>query len=260
MPARSTGRSAGTPRSTVLTSTRRTCPVTYRLCDQRRQADIRVNPRGVQTVGSPGSYNDGKWHHVVATLGTTGMHLYVDGTQVAERADTVQAEYRIAGYWRVGGDIITGWPSAPSSSNFAGAIDEVAVYNSALSSDAVQAHWQRGQGAVPNQPPLAVFTEKATDLSVVFDGTTSTDPTVIADTARAVSATVAPSPTHSKPPPAKPRILQRPRPCSVILQWNSRADRVDFQVGKRSPHTIASPHSPPNAGTFEETDIKFLDI
>ncbi|MFE5790791.1 LamG-like jellyroll fold domain-containing protein [Rhodococcus erythropolis] len=129
-----------------------------------------------RTVSSPASYNDGKWHHVVATLGTTGMHLYVDGTQVGERADTVQAEYRIAGYWRVGGDIITGWPSAPSSSNFAGAIDEVAVYNSALSSDAVQAHWQRGQGAVPNQPPLAVFTEKATDLSVVFDGTTSTDP------------------------------------------------------------------------------------
>ncbi|CAJ0557464.1 unnamed protein product, partial [Mesorhabditis spiculigera] len=92
------------------------------------------------------------------------MRLYVDGEQVAERADTVQAEYRTAGYWRVGGD------------SLGGALDEVAVYNSALSSDAVQAHWQRGQGVVANQPPVAAFTETVTDLAVAFDGSTSADP------------------------------------------------------------------------------------
>jgi hypothetical protein len=26
------------------------------------------------------SYNNGQWHHVVATLGTVGMSLYVNGT------------------------------------------------------------------------------------------------------------------------------------------------------------------------------------
>ncbi|MCZ4567315.1 LamG-like jellyroll fold domain-containing protein [Rhodococcus erythropolis] len=135
-----------------------------------------ANANGFRTVASPRSYNDGKWHHVVGVLGSTGMRLYVDGEQVAERADTVQAEYRTAGYWRVGGDSLGGWPSAPLSSNISGALDEVAVYNSALSSDAVQAHWQRGQGVVANQPPVAAFTETVTDLAVAFDGSTSADP------------------------------------------------------------------------------------
>lgn len=139
------------------------------------QLSFGANANGFRTVTSPTSYNDGKWHHVVGVLGSTGMRLYVDGAQVAERVDTVQAEYRTAGYWRVGGDSLGGWPSAPLSSNFSGALDEVAVYNSALSSDAVQAHWQRGQGVVANQPPVAAFTETVTDLAVAFDGSTSTD-------------------------------------------------------------------------------------
>ena len=49
------------------------------------------------------------------------------------------------------------------------------MYNSALSSDAVQSHWQRGQGVVANQPPVAAFTETATDLAVAFDAGSSTD-------------------------------------------------------------------------------------
>ncbi len=139
------------------------------------QLSFGANANGFRTVTSPTSYNDGKWHHVVGVLGSTGMRLYVDGGQVAERVDTVQAEYRTAGYWRVGGDSLAGWPSAPSSTNFSGALDEVAVYNSALSSDAVQSHWQRGQGVVANQPPVAAFTETATDLAVAFDAGSSSD-------------------------------------------------------------------------------------
>ena len=30
-------------------------------------------------ITSPASYNDGQWHHAVATLGPNGMYLYVDG-------------------------------------------------------------------------------------------------------------------------------------------------------------------------------------
>lgn len=34
---------------------------------------------GYRTVTTTGAYNDGNWHHVVATQGTGGMALYVDG-------------------------------------------------------------------------------------------------------------------------------------------------------------------------------------
>ncbi|MCJ0904455.1 LamG-like jellyroll fold domain-containing protein [Rhodococcus sp. ARC_M6] len=131
---------------------------------------------GNRTVNSPASYNDGKWHHVVATMGSVGLRLYVDGQPVAERTDTKLGEYYTAGYWRVGGGNLGNWPSAPSSQYFVGALDEVAVYSSALSSNAVQEHWRRGQGVVTNKPPVASFTETVKDLSVAFDGSASSDP------------------------------------------------------------------------------------
>ncbi|MGC0366345.1 PKD repeat protein [Rhodococcus sp. 27YEA15] len=140
------------------------------------QLTFGVNVNGVRTVTSPASYNDGQWHHVVSTLDTTGMKLYVDGKQVADRADTIQASYRTSGYWRVGGDNMSGWPSMPSTANFSGVLDEVAVYNMALNSDAVQTHWQRGQGVAVNKPPVAAFTEAVTGLAVAFDASASTDP------------------------------------------------------------------------------------
>ncbi|MET1007017.1 MAG: LamG domain-containing protein, partial [Propionibacteriaceae bacterium] len=41
-----------------------------------------VNPGAIKTVNSTASYNNGQWHHVVGTLGTGGMSLYVDGQLV----------------------------------------------------------------------------------------------------------------------------------------------------------------------------------
>ncbi|NEC92741.1 DUF5979 domain-containing protein, partial [Streptomyces sp. SID12501] len=43
-----------------------------------------------QTVTSPRSYNDGEWHHVVATQGASGMTMYVDGVPVGARCDVTE--------------------------------------------------------------------------------------------------------------------------------------------------------------------------
>ncbi|MER5478464.1 DNRLRE domain-containing protein [Streptomyces sp. NPDC002734] len=95
-----------------------------------------------RTVNSLTRYNDGKWHHVVGTQGSGGMTLYVDGARVAgNTAYTTHQSY--AGYWRVGGDNLSGWPSRPSSDNFVGQIDEVAVYPTVLGADRVAAHHQQ---------------------------------------------------------------------------------------------------------------------
>ena len=131
-----------------------------------------VSSGGQQTVVSPAAYNDGAWHHVVATQGPAGMRLYVDGIERgANAAVTTGASY--TGYWRAGGDRC--W-TGTSSSYFAGTLDEVAVYPRALSASSIAQHFVAGGGVLANQPPTARITRSATFLSVAFDGSTSTDP------------------------------------------------------------------------------------
>ncbi|PCC34446.1 PKD domain-containing protein [Glutamicibacter sp. BW77] len=98
-------------------------------------------PGEARTVNTTGSYNDDQWHHVVASMGTDGMKLYVDGQLQAERTDTTTGE-SFTGYWRVGGDNTSGWPASPSSSYLSGSIDEVAIYENVLSAQQVQAHYR----------------------------------------------------------------------------------------------------------------------
>ena len=57
-------------------------------------------------ITSPNPYNNGQWHHVVATQGASGMVLYVDGAQVASSSNAGNANY--TGYWRAGGDFTGG--------------------------------------------------------------------------------------------------------------------------------------------------------
>lgn len=130
-----------------------------------------------KVVTSPGTYNDGKWHHVAASLGPDGMRLYLDGTKVADRADVVVGEHLSRGFWRVGGDTLNNWPSVPTSAFFAGDIDEAAVYSSVLSDSEVAGHYAAATGApVPNLPPSASFPTPTTDgLKVTVDGSGSAD-------------------------------------------------------------------------------------
>ncbi|MGW4229348.1 DNRLRE domain-containing protein [Streptomyces sp. NPDC004980] len=91
------------------------------------------------TVTTTGTYNDGDWHHVVATQGPSGMVLYVDGAAVGTNPATGNRSYN--GYWRVGGDAMsTAWPNLPAGTYFAGQVDETAVYPSALTAAQVAAH------------------------------------------------------------------------------------------------------------------------
>jgi hypothetical protein len=94
----------------------------------------------VRTLVSRAAYNDGRWHQVVASQGPRGMALYVDGRRVASNAVTSNRRY--IGYWRVGGDNLSRWPVRPTSSFFAGAVDETAVYPRQLGADRVAVHYR----------------------------------------------------------------------------------------------------------------------
>ena len=145
--------------------------------DNTGRFNFGMTPRGNVSIVSPKAYRDGQWHLVVATLGPDGMRLYVDGAQVAARADTISGK-DIFGYWRIGGDAIaTGWSNKPASNFFNGSIDEVAIFPTALTSVQVATQWAIGKGQPPpNTPPVAAFTSTATVLTATFDASGSADP------------------------------------------------------------------------------------
>ena len=105
---------------------------------------ISVNDTTAAVITSPKSYNDGAWHHVVATHDLTGMTLYLDGARVAHNIETrVRLE---AGYWRVGHDLMANWTNRSTRENFAGALDETAIYPTALTPFQVLNHYALGGG------------------------------------------------------------------------------------------------------------------
>jgi sugar lactone lactonase YvrE len=94
-------------------------------------------PGTVKTINTTSTYADGNWHHVVATTSTTsGSNLYVDGVLQATDA-TMTTSQSYTGYWRVAYDNINGWTSQPSSFYFNGSLDDIAVYNTAISASQV---------------------------------------------------------------------------------------------------------------------------
>jgi hypothetical protein len=95
------------------------------------------------TISTTARYNNNAWHHVVGTLGSGGMALYVDGARAASSTNTVAQNYN--GYWRIGGDNLNLWPSRPTSDYFKGTVDDAAVYPSALSAAQVTEHFNRGR-------------------------------------------------------------------------------------------------------------------
>mgnify|MGYP003582407256 CR=1 FL=1 len=106
-----------------------------------------VYPGAVRTINTTASFNDGNWHQVTAILSSTGgMSLYVDGVLRASN-NTFTSAQSYVGYWRVGYDRMdntwTGWPStARTDAYFSGAIDDVMIYNRALTATEVTTLYQ----------------------------------------------------------------------------------------------------------------------
>lgn len=105
-----------------------------------------VYPGSVRTIQSAASYNDGRWHHAVGTLGAGGLTLYVDGLVVAQDA-TVAAAENFAGFMRVGYDSLTSWPGVRTNVGFEGYVDEFAFYTNELTPAQVGEHWNARAGS-----------------------------------------------------------------------------------------------------------------
>ena len=102
-----------------------------------------VYPGTPVTIQSPGTYNDGAWHQVVATLSSAGMFLYVDGALVASDP-TVTTAQNYSGWWRLGYDNLNGWPGTPSSFYFSGEMRFATVYSTAFTLTQVRSTYLAG--------------------------------------------------------------------------------------------------------------------
>ena len=121
---------------------------------------------GVQNVvSSTKSYNDNKWHHLVAQQDSSGMKLFVDTELVGSNA--VTGAQNFTGYWRIGGDNTWG---GNSTNYFRGTLDEVAVYSRTLSNAEIVDHFVKGGGDLPNVNPTADFSFTVNKLTASFDG------------------------------------------------------------------------------------------
>jgi len=94
---------------------------------------------GRVTINSDGGWNDGKWHHVVATAVSGGvMTLYVDGvsrgTDSSGRYNNGIGARRVA----MGANIAS---TTTFSQFFAGSVAAAAIYSTALSASRVKAHY-----------------------------------------------------------------------------------------------------------------------
>ena len=98
---------------------------------------IRDSSKKNRVITSAKTYNDGKWHMFVATFGSGGMVLYVDGSQVA-RNTSVKKAVDYSGYWRIGGDTVSGWSNKPPAKGLSASVDDVATFPFALSATKVK--------------------------------------------------------------------------------------------------------------------------
>ena len=128
------------------------------------------------TLRSAAPVNDGQWHHIVGTVGPAGTNLYVDGRQVAGNAGLISGNPRVGpGFWMLGSGLLTNAPDLPTSVSLAGAIDELAVYPTTLTSGRVAAHYGAATGTSPNASPAATFTATPNQLALAVDASGSTD-------------------------------------------------------------------------------------
>ncbi|MBU1134877.1 MAG: LamG domain-containing protein, partial [Candidatus Omnitrophica bacterium] len=92
------------------------------------------------------------WTYVVAVYNGTNVMVYINGAQngsIGSLSGNIQA---ISNDCRIGGDVF-------GSPEFNGTIDEVAIYNRALTAEEIQQHYEAGSVAA-----ASVFVSKAVDL------------------------------------------------------------------------------------------------
>jgi len=96
----------------------------------------------IREISTSFSVRDGKWHHAVIVGNVNIQYLYVDGELIGSRSGTIQQSWWLYSFIGTGYDATTrGFPSN-GWHYFNGDIDDVRVYNRALSADEIKAIYE----------------------------------------------------------------------------------------------------------------------
>ena len=97
-----------------------------------------INNGGIHIINTSGAYNDGDWHHLAALYTSAKMELYIDNTSAA-LDESGYGLGETARYWLIGYENFGGgdWASAPANYYFDGALDDIRVYDRALSTSEI---------------------------------------------------------------------------------------------------------------------------
>lgn len=93
----------------------------------------------VTASGSTNLLNDGNWHHLVGTVNSSTITIYVDGVATANTSAT-------AGTYGISATLYAG---ASGSGAFTGQVDEFAIYDGALTSTQVTTHYNANPTGTP---------------------------------------------------------------------------------------------------------------
>ncbi|MBB3054945.1 DUF2341 domain-containing protein [Mucilaginibacter gotjawali] len=148
------------------------------------------------TIVSTSAYADGTWHHAVATCSTTsGSCLYIDGElQSSSSTMTAPETYTGNGYWRVGYNNLAGWTNPPTDYYFTGSLDDIAVYNTAISASQVYTLYGAGSAPTCANSTLALQVNTVSGDTYSWTGpnsftSTSQNPTVSTSATTAMAGT-----------------------------------------------------------------------
>ena len=127
------------------------------------------NTETLQVTSVPNSYSDDNWHHAVVTYNgnasASGVKIYIDGQQISTTTtySTLTVSSNIQGF-SPAPDFLIGAIGTESTNDqrFTGSIDDVARWNSVLTSTDVDLLYTQGLKAI-----------SAADIEIVGDSTTS---------------------------------------------------------------------------------------
>jgi hypothetical protein len=130
------------------------------------RAGFETSSGGDQYITSANTYNDGQWHYVVVTNNGSNVILYIDNIQVATKA-TSGASPETTGTKpvRVGANSRV----TPANNFFTGEVDEVRLWNSALTASQVSTAFSGNFNSLPGSILHLPFGSVSLTGSYIYD-------------------------------------------------------------------------------------------
>jgi predicted phosphodiesterase len=105
---------------------------------EKIQAGFETSTGSNYFATSPASYSDGQWHYAVVTYGGSTVRLFIDGVQVSSLSTTATLDNTGIQPVRIGAN------SLALNGYFTGNVDEVRIWNRALSSSEIANAYNNG--------------------------------------------------------------------------------------------------------------------